>query len=85
MDDAVTFDVENSLDDDHANVDWMKITPLESNLVCQQAESYDLAFELDTDPNYIKWEQPFTGIRQWPHYEDEESYNQVWDCTVSSS
>jgi hypothetical protein len=36
-------------------------------------ESFDLSFELDTDPNYIKWEQPFTGIRHWPHYEDEES------------
>jgi hypothetical protein len=36
-------------------------------------ESFDLAFELDTDPNYIKWEQPFTGIRDWPHYEDELS------------
>ncbi|MHC4500208.1 MAG: DUF7901 domain-containing protein, partial [Planctomycetota bacterium] len=36
-------------------------------------ESYDVAFELDTDPNYIKWEQPFTGIRNWPHYEDEKS------------
>jgi len=36
-------------------------------------ESFDVAFELDTDPNYIKWEQPYTGIRQWAHYEDEKS------------
>ncbi len=36
-------------------------------------ESVDLAFELDTDPNYIKWEQPYTGIRDWPHYEDQPS------------
>jgi hypothetical protein len=36
-------------------------------------ESMDLAFELDTDPNYIKWEQPYTGIRNWPHYDDELS------------
>jgi hypothetical protein len=36
-------------------------------------ESFDVAFELDTDPNFIKWEQPFTGIRDWPHYEDELS------------
>jgi hypothetical protein len=36
-------------------------------------ESYDVAFELDTDPNYVKYEQPFTGIRHWPHYEDENS------------
>jgi hypothetical protein len=33
-------------------------------------ESVDAAFELDTDPNYIKWEQPYTGIRNWSHYED---------------
>jgi hypothetical protein len=36
-------------------------------------ESFDVAFELDTDPNYIKWEQPFTGIRDWLHYHDEMS------------
>ena len=36
-------------------------------------ESVDTAFELDTDPNYIKWEQPYTGIRNWPHYNDEYS------------
>ena len=39
----------------------------------QWGKSYDMAFELDTDPNYIKWEQTYTGIRDWPHYEDEES------------
>jgi len=36
-------------------------------------DSYDVAFELDTDPDWIKWEQPFTGIRRWRHYHDEES------------
>jgi hypothetical protein len=36
-------------------------------------ESFDMAFELDTDPNYIKWEQLYTGIRNWPHYEDVNS------------
>jgi len=36
-------------------------------------DSYDVAFELDTDPNWIKWEQAFTGIRRWRHYHDEES------------
>jgi subtilisin family serine protease len=36
-------------------------------------ESYDLAFELGTSPNHIKWEQPFEGIGRWPHYEDELS------------
>jgi len=36
-------------------------------------ESMDLAFELDTEPNWIKWEQPFTGLRNWKHYEDKVS------------
>ena len=36
-------------------------------------ESFDVSFELDTDPCWIKWEQAFTGIRDWPHYEDELS------------
>ncbi|MGA2092607.1 MAG: C25 family cysteine peptidase [Sedimentisphaerales bacterium] len=36
-------------------------------------ESFDMSFEFDTDPNYIKWEQPFTGIRDWPYYEDQIS------------
>jgi hypothetical protein len=47
--------------------------PIEASPACGQVESFDLAFELDTDPNYIKWEQPFTGLRHWKHYEDEES------------
>jgi hypothetical protein len=33
----------------------------------------DAAFELDTDPNWVKWEQSYTGIRDWLHYEDKES------------
>ena len=47
--------------------------PITDSLVCERLDKYDMAFELDTDPVYIKWEQPFTGIRDWPHYEDEES------------
>jgi len=47
--------------------------PIEASICGAEPESFDLAFELDTDPDYIKWEQPFTGLRHWPHYEDEES------------
>jgi hypothetical protein len=36
-------------------------------------QSVDLAFELDTDPNFIKWEQAYDSIRHWPHYEDNFS------------
>jgi hypothetical protein len=44
-----------------------------------EGESYDLAFELDTDPNWVKWDQPFTGIRHWSHYEDITSMAEVLD------
>jgi len=50
-----------------------QVTPIENASLCDQTRSYDMTFELDTDPNYVKWEQPFTSIRCWPHYEDEES------------
>lgn len=61
MDDAVRF----NLTAPPGSSDW---EPIEA-----MGESYDMAFELDTDPNYIKWEQSYTGIRDWPHYEDSNS------------
>ena len=67
MDDAVTFTIQGDIRPGYV-LDPSIVRPLE---YCGQ--SYDMAFELDTDPNYIKWEQAFTGIRDWPHYEDEES------------
>ena len=67
-DDAVTFNIDDPIPGDPIILDPALITPIE-----YQGESYDVAFEFDTDPNYIKWEQPFTGIRNWPHYEDVKS------------
>jgi hypothetical protein len=64
MDDAVAFGHWGPLEPG-AEVDPDLVAPIE-----RDANSYDVAFELDTDPNYVKWEQPFTGIRHWPHYED---------------
>jgi len=69
MDDAVTLvvDVNTTLGtvvDPCTN----QITPIK-----YQGESFDVSFELNTDPNYIKWEQLYTGIRHWSHYEDEPS------------
>ena len=64
MDDAVTFNLNSEIPiGGSLNPDIVR--PLE-----YQGESYDVAFELDTDPSYIKWEQPFTGLIHWPHYED---------------
>ncbi len=69
MDDAVTFQttIEPNVGfvTDPCNV-WPMMDPV-------WGESVDVSFELDTDPNYIKWEQLYTGIRHWLHYEDEES------------
>jgi hypothetical protein len=67
MDDAVTFNIDGEI------MPNMTLHPDIIDPIDYQGESYDMAFELDTDPNYVKWEQPFTGIRRWPHYEDEES------------
>jgi hypothetical protein len=70
MDDAVRFEVQGELPTGFSNE--FGIEELTSTF-CGEKQSYDMAFELDTDPNYIKWEQAYTGIRDWPHYEDEES------------
>jgi len=72
MDDAVKFTVQGELPLGYANDPPLIFTLLEAAL-CGQRTSFDMAFELDTDPSYIKWEQAFTGIRQWRHYADEES------------
>jgi len=77
MDDAVRFTYGGSLEPGIV-LDPIDITPIKDPIY---NESFDVAFELDTDPNYIKWEQPFTGIRHWPHYEDEKSMARVVTTT----
>jgi len=47
--------------------------PIANSLLCQRLDAYDLAFELGTATNYIQWEQSFTGLRDWPYYEDEQA------------
>jgi hypothetical protein len=69
MDDAVVFELPFPPDVGMA-LDPVTVVPIEDPIL---GESFDVAFELDTDLNWIKWEQPFTGIRHWPHYEDELS------------
>ena len=72
MDDAVTFTLpEEPLPG--MITDPAMIRPLEDDTF-GELESYDTAFELDTDPEWVKWDQPFTGFRRWPHYEDEASW-----------
>jgi hypothetical protein len=67
MDDAVTFTIAGDFKPGYVP------DPSTFHALEYCGQSYDTAFELDTDPNYIKWEQAYTGIRDWPHYEDEES------------
>ncbi|MHC4332949.1 MAG: DUF7901 domain-containing protein [Planctomycetota bacterium] len=78
MDDAVTFSLYQEPNESTV-VAPEHVTPLE-----YEGQSYDVAFELDTDPNFIKWEQAYDSIRHWPHYEDELSvaHEQVEDINV---
>lgn len=50
-----------------------RIYPIENSLLCGQNQPYDLCFELLTEQTWTKWDQPFTGIREWPDYTDEVS------------
>ncbi len=51
----------------------INILPVERTDACGQKKAYDMTFALDTDSSWIKAEQPFTGLRDWTYYEDEES------------
>jgi hypothetical protein len=51
-----------------------RIYPIENSLLCGQNQAYDLCFELLTEQPWVKWDLPFTNLREWPHYEDHESY-----------
>ena len=60
------------------------IKPIENGSICGTLQSYDVAFELETDPAWVKWQQAFTGLRDWPHYEDEESYSGLaWASSIA--
>jgi hypothetical protein len=78
-DDAVTFFLQFKPPEGFINDPW-SVIPLEDPYWYQ---SVDVSFELDTDPNYIKWEQLFTGIRDWPHYEDIFSMAFANETTVT--
>jgi hypothetical protein len=73
MDGAVTFNARQKDLTIGTTADPSLMTVLSSSAVCQQREAYDMAFELNTDPAYIKWEQAFTGSRDWAYYQDEKS------------
>jgi hypothetical protein len=50
-----------------------RIYPIERSALCGQSRPYDLCFELLTEHPWVKWDQPFTSLRDWPYYEDLEA------------
>ena len=51
-----------------------RIYPIENSLLCGQNQAYDMCFELLTEQPWVKWDQPFTDLRDWPYYEAQESF-----------
>jgi len=70
MDDAVNYECRMVYDPELGWIFVCRHWPIKDPI---SGDSVDVAFELGTDANYIKWEQQFTGIRDWPHYEDQVS------------
>ncbi len=73
MDGAVRFVSSLTVTPTGLPISAIQIQPIEEPDACGRRAKFDMAFALDTDPDYVKWQQPFTGLRDWPHYEDEQS------------
>jgi hypothetical protein len=55
------------------SLDPSTIDPITNPSARDRQDTCDMAFELDTASEYVVWEQPFTGPRDWAWYEHEES------------
>ena len=82
-DGAVSFTTRKSELRAGITTDSVDVDPITNALVCERLDMYDMAFELDTDPDYVKWEQPFAGLRHWAYYEDELSLATVTSATAA--
>ena len=51
-----------------------RIYPIENSLLCGWNQAYDMCFELLTEHPWVKWDQAFTGLRDWPYSEDQISF-----------
>jgi len=51
-----------------------RIYPIENSLLSGQNQGYDMCFEILTEQPWIKWDQAFTTLRDWPDCEDQQSY-----------
>ncbi len=51
-----------------------RIYPIESSVLCGQSQPFDLCFEPLTEQPWVKWDRPFTGIRDRPLCNDHASF-----------
>ena len=51
-----------------------RIYPIENSLLCGWNQAYDMCFELMTEHPWVKWDQAFTGLRDWPYSEGQISF-----------
>jgi hypothetical protein len=73
MDGAVKYVSDYEMLPSGQAISGIVILPVEGPDACGQTAKYDMAFALYTDSVWIKWAQPFTGLRHWSGYEDEPS------------
>jgi hypothetical protein len=73
MDGAVKYVSDYEMLPSGQAISGIAIVPVEAPDACGQNAKYDMAFALDTDLIWVKWQQPFTGLRDWPDYTDEAS------------
>jgi uncharacterized delta-60 repeat protein len=51
-----------------------RIYPIENPLLCGRNQPYDMCFELLSEQPWVKWDQPFKGLRDCPSSEDCQSF-----------
>jgi uncharacterized delta-60 repeat protein len=51
-----------------------RIYPIENSLLCGRNQAYDMCFELLSEQPWVKWDQPFTPLRDYPNCEDQQSF-----------
>jgi len=54
-------------------ISFITIIPVEKKDACGNTSGADMAFALKTSPDWIKWAELFTGLRDWLGFKDERS------------
>jgi len=73
QDSAVTFVLDGALPEPGLKLTPYMAQPLQSDALCEEVRDYDMAFDLLTGEPWVAWDQPFTGLRNWPLYEAQAS------------